>query len=129
MLDKDTLYLKDVQLGEAAPDSANYASLPAVRHLQFGLELTHPATILVGENGTSKSTLVEAIAAALGFNAEGGTRNFNFESVDTTSGLHEHLRLVRSWKYPKDGLVVLAVSLAAKALADLPIAPNTPSAH
>jgi predicted ATPase len=34
----------------------------------------------VGENGTGKSTLLEAIAIAFGFNPEGGTKNFRFSS-------------------------------------------------
>ena len=52
-------------------------NLPAVRNLDR--LVLHPAvTFLVGENGTGKSTLMEAIAVACGFNPEGGTRNFNF---------------------------------------------------
>ena len=34
-------------------------------------------TFPCGENGTGKSTLLEAVAVACGFNAEGGTRNFS----------------------------------------------------
>ena len=48
--------------------------LPAVRHLGT-LELHRNVTFLVGENGTGKSTLLEAIAVALGFNPEGGSHN------------------------------------------------------
>ena len=33
---------------------------------------------LVGENGTGKSTLLEALAVAYGFNPEGGTKNYSF---------------------------------------------------
>jgi predicted ATPase len=39
------------------------------------LELTHDVTIFAGENGTGKSTLLEAIAVAAGFNREGGRDN------------------------------------------------------
>ena len=47
--------------------------IPFVR----GLDLTFrsPVTYLVGENGTGKSTLVEAIAEACGFPVAGGSRN------------------------------------------------------
>jgi predicted ATPase len=56
----------------------------------------HPAvTFLIGENGSGKSTLLEAMAVRLGFSAEGGSRNYQFFSRDTHSGLHEHLRLSR----------------------------------
>ena len=38
-------------------------------------------TFFVGENGTGKSTLLEAIAVAYGFNPEGGSKNYNFSSM------------------------------------------------
>jgi len=38
----------------------------------FALELSAPVTFLVGENGTGKSTLLEAIAWSVGFGAQGG---------------------------------------------------------
>lgn len=47
----------------------------------------------VGENGTGKSTLLEAIAAHYGFGREGGSRNFSFE---TTSSGHSIDPLVRA---------------------------------
>lgn len=53
--------------------------LPAVRSLE-ALELHPKVTFVVGENGTGKSTLLEAIAVSLGFNAEGGTKNFHFDT-------------------------------------------------
>jgi predicted ATPase len=54
-------------------------SIPSVRHLHR-LEF-HPAvTFFIGENGTGKSTLLEAIATRYGFNAEGGSKNFNFRA-------------------------------------------------
>src|SRR5215217_9714539 len=37
-----------------------------------GLDLTSPITLLAGDNGTGKSTLVEALAQAIGFAPEGG---------------------------------------------------------
>ena len=37
-----------------------------------GLDLTSPITLLAGDNGTGKSTLVEALAEAIGFAPEGG---------------------------------------------------------
>ena len=47
----------------------------------FGeLEFPEHITFFAGENGTGKSTLLEAIAVACGFNAEGGTRNYRFST-------------------------------------------------
>ena len=60
-----------------------------------GLELNPQVTFLVGENGTGKSTLLEAIAVVEGFNPEGGSRNFRFATRESHSTLCECLRLSR----------------------------------
>jgi len=57
-------------------------SVPAVKNLTT-LELHPNVTFFVGENGTGKSTLLEAIAVAEGFNAEGGSRHAMFKTQDT----------------------------------------------
>lgn len=76
-------------------------SIPSLRHLE-SLEF-HPAvTFLTGENGSGKSTLLEAIAVCADLNAEGGSRNFSFESRASHSIMNDHLRLVRGAKRPKD---------------------------
>ena len=56
--------------------------VPAVKNLHT-LELHPRVTFFVGENGTGKSTLLEAIAVAEGFNAEGGSRHAMFKTKDT----------------------------------------------
>jgi predicted ATPase len=84
-------------------------ALPAIRHLQT-LEL-HPAvTFIVGENGSGKSTLLEAIAVAAGFNAEGGTKNFRFDTRRSHSPLHETVTLVKSARRARDGFFLRAES-------------------
>jgi len=50
-------------------------------------------TILVGDNGTGKSTIVEAIAINVGFNPEGGSRNLRFDTYATHSPLSQHLEV------------------------------------
>jgi predicted ATPase len=50
-------------------------------------------TFLVGENGSGKSTIVEAVAVAAGMNAEGGSQNFKFSSRSSESTLGSHLIL------------------------------------
>lgn len=52
--------------------SAYPMSLPFLRHDDFALEFDRAVTILVGENGVGKSTLLEAIAAIAGFDQAGG---------------------------------------------------------
>lgn len=64
----------------------------------------------MGENGSGKSTILEAIAVAYGFNPEGGTRNFNFSSRATHSELNQYLRLVKGLSRPKDGFFLRAES-------------------
>ncbi len=84
--------------------------LPAVRYLDE-LEFHPKVTFLVGENGAGKSTLIEALAVAWGFNAEGGSQNFNFETRASHSDLHRFVRPVRSAKRAKDGFFLRAESL------------------
>lgn len=84
-------------------------NLPVVRDLD---ELVfHPkVTFLVGENGSGKSTLIEALAVAWGFNAEGGSKNFNFKTRASHSALHGFVRPVRSIKRARDGFFLRAES-------------------
>lgn len=67
---------------------------PVAQVLTDGLDLG-PATVLVGENGTGKSTLVEAIAIAYGLSAEGGSTGAMHSTRRTESDLAEHLSLIR----------------------------------
>jgi len=46
-------------------------SVPAVAQIEQ-LSLDQPVTLLAGENGTGKSTILEAVAAAIGFAEHGG---------------------------------------------------------
>ncbi len=84
-------------------------NLPAVRHLDV-LPFHPKVTFLVGENGSGKSTLVEALAVAWGFNAEGGSRNFNFATRPSHSDLHQFVRPVRSVRRARDGFFLRAES-------------------
>ena len=59
---------RDTAISDAWP-----AGIPAVAQLLAeGLDLG-PLTVLVGENGTGKSTIVEALAQAYGLNSAGGS--------------------------------------------------------
>lgn len=83
-------------------------SLPAVRNLD-ALQVRSPVTVFVGENGMGKSTLLEAIAVSLGFNAEGGGKSLRFETRGSHSELHRHLLLSRGER-PRDGWFLRAES-------------------
>jgi len=84
-------------------------SLPAVRSLEQ-LDMHPRVTYFIGENGSGKSTLLEAIAVSLGFNAEGGTKNFSFGTRRSHSELHEYLRIAKGVRRPRDGFFLRAES-------------------
>ncbi|WP_461535258.1 AAA family ATPase [Spongorhabdus nitratireducens] len=104
-------YIKNVRLKRDQVASFNTYpfSIPAIKEL-YDLEFSDTVTIFVGENGSGKSTLLEAIAVALGFNAEGGTKNFNFGTRHTHSDLYRFLRLSKSYKKYRDGFFLRAES-------------------
>lgn len=54
------------------------------------------ATVLVGENGSGKSTIVEAIASAYGLSAEGGSTGAKHSTRRSESPLDEQLQLIRN---------------------------------
>ncbi len=84
-------------------------SIPAVKEL--GNIDFHPnVTFFVGENGSGKSTVMEGLAVALGFGAEGGTKNVQFRTADSISPLHDSLRLARGVPAPRDGYFLRAES-------------------
>jgi predicted ATPase len=83
--------------------------LPAVRTLEQ-IDLHPKVTFFVGENGSGKSTVLEAIAVSLGFNAEGGSKNFNFGTRRSHSVLNEYLRIAKGVKRPKTGFFLRAES-------------------
>lgn len=104
-------YVQSISLQDGIRQETGYIrDLPVVKSLQRqSVELTRPVTFFVGENGTGKSTLVEAIAVCMGFNAEGGSRNFRFSTQSTESPLHRYLRIAKS-DYPLDGFFLRAES-------------------
>jgi predicted ATPase len=108
---KDHGYLRAVRLKrEEVPSLEAYPfSIPAVRNLER-LEFSPGLTILIGENGIGKSTLIEAIAVKWGFNAEGGSRNFRFQTRDTHSILKDFLVLERGVARATDGFFLRAES-------------------
>lgn len=64
------------------------ATLPPIRHLsEHGLSLTAPVTFLVGENGSGKSTVMEAIADVCGINSAGGKAGTRYASTGPATPL------------------------------------------
>ena len=105
-------YICDVLFDNMLNTDSYLCDLPVIQYLsrQKHLPFSSPVTFFVGENGTGKSTLLEAIAVAYGFNAEGGTRNFSFSTTATHSELYEHITLAKR-AYAKDGFFLRAESV------------------
>ncbi len=104
-------YIEEVRLERALPEGIYLRELAAVQYLEAagGLDFDRDVTIFVGENGTGKSTLLEAIAVAYGFNAEGGSRNFNFSTEPSHSELWQYLTLSKG-RHAQDGYFLRAES-------------------
>jgi predicted ATPase len=104
-------YLRSVTIDPRADiDLERYPfTIPAVREL--GVLEPHPdVTFFVGENGAGKSTVLEAIAVALGLPAEGGNRNVH-RSQQAVSPLHQVLRVAKGWRWPRNSYFLRAESL------------------
>lgn len=93
---------------DAIPHQEYPFDLPVVKFLDK-IEFHENVTFLVGENGTGKSTLLEAIATQYGLNPEGGSRNFHFATQETHSCLGDFIRLAKFGK-PRDGYFLRAES-------------------
>ena len=105
------LYLKSVDINKQdIPHSDYIYDLPIVNNFSK-INFEFPITIFVGENGLGKSTLIEAIATKYGFNAEGGSRNFNFHTRRTESDLNKYVKLVRSAYRAYDGYFLRSESM------------------
>ncbi|GEN84495.1 ABC transporter ATP-binding protein [Sporosarcina luteola] len=102
ILNSFSQYIRAVRLKrEQLPHGQFPFTLPFIRNLHE-LELHPNITYVIGENGMGKSTLLEAIAIAYGFNPEGGTLNFNFSSFDSHSELDSYIRLVKGAERARD---------------------------
>src|SRR5258705_13863626 len=67
--------LRIAEIAEKRDEGRFPFTLPFMRRGGFALDFTNPVTFLIGENGTGKSSLLEAIARKAGFNARGGSRD------------------------------------------------------
>lgn len=97
-----------IDWNKVEPDSYLHGidALRGIRSISF----EKPVTFFVGENGTGKSTLLEAIASAYGMNPEGGSKDFRFSTRDTHSELYEGMVLKKGYRRPKDNFFLRAES-------------------
>ncbi len=104
-------FIKKLALSSTLGLDEYLLELPVVKALARGatIDFQQSVTFLVGENGTGKSTLMEALAIALGFNEEGGSKNFRFSAAATVSNLSDQL-VVSKFILPDDGFFLRAES-------------------
>ena len=109
-------------------DTSRYPfSIPAVQNI--GTLSLHPdVTFFIGENGAGKSTVLEAIAVAMGLPAEGGSRNVSRQQQEV-SKLQQHLRLVKGYKPPRWSYFLRAESVFNVISYMDSVEPSKPSLH
>ena len=104
------LYISKARIRWDEVEEESYLrDIPAIAQISE-IEFHRPITLLAGENGTGKSTLLEAMAVAAGFNPEGGTKNYYFSTYDSHSELCDCISLVRGIRQPKCGYYLRAES-------------------
>jgi predicted ATPase len=70
-------------------------TVPAIRSLaQRGLDFERPVTFFVGENGTGKSTIVEALAEACKIDVRGGHGGRRYALTEAVGALSPLIRLL-----------------------------------
>lgn len=93
-------FIRDLSIDwNRIPQDSYLKEIPALSGLER-LSFPQNITFFVGENGTGKSTLLEAIAVAYGFNPEGGTLNYRFSTFDDVSELGGALSLSKGFRRP-----------------------------
>jgi predicted ATPase len=84
---------------------------PVTQLLRDGLDLSPGVTFLVGENGSGKSTISEAIALAYGLGPAGSTPRLKGRASAAESPLSGRLRLDRSPRDPQWGCYLTAATM------------------
>jgi predicted ATPase len=122
-------YLREISIRDNEDiDTARYPfSIPAVRDMNT-LSFHPDVTFFIGENGAGKSTMLEAIAVAMGLPAEGGSRNVS-RPQQGVSPLHDALRLAKSYAKPRWSYFLRAESAFGVISYMDSVDPNKPSLH
>lgn len=96
------LFIKGIRLNRnLVEDFDEYPfNIPIIKNLKE-IRFEKPVTFIMGENGSGKSTIIEAIAISLELSAEGGTRNMVYETFNSTSTLDRYLTIIKSGLHPQ----------------------------
>lgn len=109
-MELSSLFVREFKINwDKVPEYSFLHSIPAIRSLDT-FRFENPVTFFVGENGSGKSTLIEALAVAYGFNAEGGTLNYNFSTYAETHDLASDLHISKGIHRPQAGYFFRAES-------------------
>ena len=111
-MQENDLFIKGIRLDKQLPKGNYLNNLSVIKNLRKmgGVSFEKPISFFVGENGIGKSTLIEAIAVNCGFNAEGGSKNYNFSTKQTHSVLCDYITVVKGFRYPSWGYFLRAES-------------------
>ncbi|MDX2106855.1 MAG: AAA family ATPase [Candidatus Melainabacteria bacterium] len=85
-------------------------NIPAVKSIDQ-LDFHPDVTFFVGENGSGKSTILEAIAESFDLSGVGGAKNIKFSSRYDKSPLHQHLKCQKNYIRPQDKYFFRAESM------------------
>lgn len=96
-------YVKSIVFDGELPANSYLKNIAAIQFLKKlkEININKSVTFFVGDNGTGKSTLLEAIAVASRLNPEGDSMEHTFSTNDTHSELHRALTVVKG-NYPND---------------------------
>ena len=110
MMRRGALFIREAAIDwDVVPRDSYLRDISALKGFSR-LAFESNVTFFAGENGTGKSTLLEGIAVAYGFNAEGGTQNYRFSTYQDVSELEEAIRLVKGYRKRNSGYFFRAES-------------------
>ncbi len=88
------MIVEEIRVPVWEPDGWPF-TVPAIRALaESGMKLTNPVTFLVGENGSGKSTIIEAIAEVFRIDVRGGHGGRQWASALEPGALSSHLQVL-----------------------------------
>lgn len=80
----------------SVPEDSYIKTIESIRKIDE-FRFDSPITFFAGENGSGKSSLLEAIAESYGFNKEGGSKNYNFSTYDEPSDLAPAITIYKGY--------------------------------
>jgi predicted ATPase len=90
-MQRDKQYVYSLDIKKSSEDVYPF-NLPVISNFTK-IKLHKRVTFLIGDNGSGKSTIMEAVAIRIGLNPEGGTKNTRFETHNTVSSLYANVVL------------------------------------